>query len=266
VTPRPGGQLLDLGSHRTVALVRGPDDAETVCFVHPLGLDRQAFDLVVDRLAATWRCVTFDQRGHGAADAAPESIAIGTLAGDVVGVLDHLGAHRAHLVGHSLGGAVAATAAATAPGRFASLVLMATPDVGGPVFRERAEAAELHGLAPQLAPTLERWFSPVLRDASQAGVAYATRCLQAMSVPAWAACWRALADFPGYGGLAGRLPATRCVAGGEDASTPPATLGRIAALTGADLAVVPAAGHLLTWEEPGAVAALLAEHWRRAPV
>ena len=43
---------------------------------------------------------------------------------DAVGLLDHLGVDRAHLVGHSFGGAIALELAAQHPTRVASLVLL----------------------------------------------------------------------------------------------------------------------------------------------
>ena len=55
------------------------------------------------------------------------------LAGAVTGVLDALGAERAHLVGHSMGGAVALAVAARDPGRIASLTLIAPSGFGSEI-------------------------------------------------------------------------------------------------------------------------------------
>ena len=55
------------------------------------------------------------------------------LAGAVTGVLDALGAERAHLVGHSMGGAVALAVAARDPGRIASLTLIAPSGFGSAI-------------------------------------------------------------------------------------------------------------------------------------
>ena len=55
------------------------------------------------------------------------------LADAVTGVLDALGAGRAHLVGHSMGGAVALAVAARDPGRIASLTLIAPSGFGSEI-------------------------------------------------------------------------------------------------------------------------------------
>lgn len=48
------------------------------------------------------------------------------MAGDLLGLLDHLGLDKMHLVGASMGGFIAQLAAIAAPHRFASLTLMMT--------------------------------------------------------------------------------------------------------------------------------------------
>ena len=55
------------------------------------------------------------------------------LADAVTGVLDALGAERAHLVGHSMGGAVALAVAARNPARIASLTLIAPCGFGSEI-------------------------------------------------------------------------------------------------------------------------------------
>lgn len=52
----------------------------------------------------------------------PGAYTLAHMAGDVVGLLDHLGLERVHLVGQSMGGMIAQTVAACAPGRVLSLV------------------------------------------------------------------------------------------------------------------------------------------------
>lgn len=252
---------VDLGEHRTTVLVRGAKDGDVVCFLHPLGLDSRAFDAVIAELAPRWRCVTFDQRGHGDSTAPASQINLAAMAADVTALLDRLDVARAHLVGHSIGGAIAATAAATAPHRFSSLALLATPDRGSPLFEDRAQAAENHGIAALVDATLDRWFTTPHLRSNGPGVEYARQCLLSIDAPSWSAAWRALARFNGYASIGSGLPPTRCIVGADDASTPPQMMRSIAEWTDADLVVVPAAAHLLTWERPREVAGALAEHW-----
>jgi pimeloyl-ACP methyl ester carboxylesterase len=67
------------------------------------------------------------------------------LVTDAVGVLDALGVHRAHVVGQSMGGALAQVMALDHPRRVASLTLVATspagPDADLPPMPDEARAA-----------------------------------------------------------------------------------------------------------------------------
>ncbi|WP_128977738.1 alpha/beta fold hydrolase [Streptomyces roseicoloratus] len=62
---------------------------------------------------ALWRQIAARPRG--------DAYALADMAQDAVGVLDHLGIPRVHLVGRSMGGMIAQTIAATAPERVLSL-------------------------------------------------------------------------------------------------------------------------------------------------
>ena len=72
---------------------------------------------VADLTAAGFRTIAPDLRGFGDSDR-PEGVddySLLTVAGDVTGVLDHLGIERAHVVGHDWGAALAWALAAFAP-------------------------------------------------------------------------------------------------------------------------------------------------------
>ncbi|WP_214321792.1 alpha/beta fold hydrolase [Nonomuraea sediminis] len=78
--------------------------------------------------------IRYDGRDTGRSPVAPAGApdyTVDDLAGDVVGLLDALGIERAHLVGVSMGGALAQRVAVERPDRVASLVLIATSP-GGP--------------------------------------------------------------------------------------------------------------------------------------
>jgi pimeloyl-ACP methyl ester carboxylesterase len=61
-------------------------------------------------------------QGHGRTADIDRAITPAALAGDIVALLDHLGIERAHVFGHSMGGAVGMELAISHPGRIRSLV------------------------------------------------------------------------------------------------------------------------------------------------
>jgi pimeloyl-ACP methyl ester carboxylesterase len=76
--------------------------------------------------AAGFRTIAPDLRGFGESDRPPEveAYALPALAGDVLGVLDHFGVERAHVIGHDWGAALAWAVAAFAPDRVDHLVAL----------------------------------------------------------------------------------------------------------------------------------------------
>ena len=70
--------------------------------------------------------VTHDHRGIGQSDATRSGFTVDRMAADVIGLMDALEIERAHVVGHSTGGAIAQILAIEHPKRLASVVLSAT--------------------------------------------------------------------------------------------------------------------------------------------
>ena len=101
----------------------------TVVVLHGgIGLDHQ----YLRPMAAQWtdfaRVVLFDHRGNGRS-AAPEDwseVTLDTLADDVDGIREAVGAERTYLFGHSYGGFCALRYALRHPGRLHGLILAAT--------------------------------------------------------------------------------------------------------------------------------------------
>ncbi len=100
--------------------------------------------------ARRFRVVLHDHRGCGRSSPARIDYSIDQMAADVVALMDHLGLERAHLVGHSTGGAIGQTLAIDHPERIDRLVLCATWTAADGWFRllfqNRKEILE--GLGP----------------------------------------------------------------------------------------------------------------------
>jgi pimeloyl-ACP methyl ester carboxylesterase len=104
----------------------GRDAGPPVVLVMGLGGDSTAWPLQLAALAPHHRVLVFDNRGAGRSDAPDVPYTTRGMADDLVGLLDALRVERAHLLGLSLGGAIAQEVALAAPERVASLQLHAT--------------------------------------------------------------------------------------------------------------------------------------------
>ena len=93
-----------------------------VLLVHAGWTDRSSWAGVAGRLAGHYRVIRYDARGYGGS---PPPQAPYTQLGDLVAVLDHVGAPKATLVGHSGGGGTVLGLALARPDRVSSLVLLA---------------------------------------------------------------------------------------------------------------------------------------------
>ena len=73
-----------------------------------------------------YKVIIFDNRGIGKTDKPSEPYTIRTMAEDVIGLMNHLGIDKAHILGLSLGGMVAQEIAIAYPERVIKLVLGST--------------------------------------------------------------------------------------------------------------------------------------------
>jgi len=237
--------------------------ARDVVLLHGFTHTGASWDPVVAALAAGYRALAPDIRGHGAAT----EIEPVTLPA----VLDDLAADapaRFTLVGYSMGGRIALHAA-LAPAlqvRLQRLVLIgASPGIADPAEREDRRAADERLAEDLRAMTIEefarRWAqTPVLagqpaevaaavhadRLRSQpAGLAAALRGLGAGALPS---LWDRLSEI--------RAPVT-LIAGERDDKFRAIATEMADALANSDVAVIPGTGHAVHLEAPERVAALI---------
>lgn len=124
-------------------------DGFPVVLIHGLAGDRSAWATQVAALRDRYRVLTFDNRGAGRSSQVDEPVTTEDLARDTLALMDAVGIDVAHVVGRSMGGAVAQHVALLAPERVRSLVLCASfaklDPVGDRVLRNMREVLEWRG-------------------------------------------------------------------------------------------------------------------------
>lgn len=116
----------------TEVVGEGPD----LLLLHAGVADRRAWRPLVERLAPTNRCISFDARGHGQTTYQPEPF---SRVGDALAVLEALGSGSAVVIGNSMGGRTALDLALDHPERAEALVLIAPAISGAPQGEDSLE-------------------------------------------------------------------------------------------------------------------------------
>jgi pyruvate dehydrogenase E2 component (dihydrolipoamide acetyltransferase) len=242
---------------------------DPVLLLPGFGTDVSAFALLTPGLVERFAVIAVNPRGVGASQGTGADIP--TLAADAAAVLEAAARGTpAHVVGASLGAAVAIELALAQPGRVRSLTLLTPFARATPRLLAALDAWQR--LAAEASPaTLARALAPLLfSDALLADAARRERTLRGLAasvarVPAATlACTAAgLAAWSGTReqNLARIAAPTLVLAGGADLLTPDAA-AVARAIPGARCVVVPGAGHALASDAPGAVTEAVLAHLR----
>jgi pyruvate dehydrogenase E2 component (dihydrolipoamide acetyltransferase) len=114
-------------------LTLGEGEGAPIVFFHGFGGDLNNWLFNQPALSTSHKTYAFDLPGHGASSKDVGEGNVAMLAELLAHAIDALSIDRFHLVGHSLGGAIAATLASAMPGRVASLTLLAPVGVTGDI-------------------------------------------------------------------------------------------------------------------------------------
>jgi pimeloyl-ACP methyl ester carboxylesterase len=227
------------------------------------------WDRVAAGLATQFRVLRCEQRGTGGSapgprgEVAADRFTTRALAADVRAVLDAAGVDRAQVVGHSMGGKIAQWLAVDSPTRVASLVLLATSAGAADGVPRDAEAHRLL-LGGEPGDRRRLFFA----DDWAAGHRDEVRTFFALDAgrPTLRALYRASTTHDALAALPRISAPTLVVHGTADRLAALASAERIAAkIPGAELVVVPGAGHGLHLDSPEAAAAVRAFLTRHAP-
>jgi pimeloyl-ACP methyl ester carboxylesterase len=214
----------------------------------------------VPALAAKYRVLNLDLRGHGKSGEVRRAFTLYDAVADVVAVLDHLGIERAVWCGLSIGGMVALRAALMHPRRVGALILLDT-DAGAETamrrlrYRAMGLGVRQLGFGLFLSPIARLMFGATARRRDAALVNEWKHEFSALHVPS---VLRGLDALIRRDSLRARLdeinvPALVMV-GEEDRSLPVGlSRGIHRRLRDSRLVEIPNAGHLSALEQPAAV-------------
>jgi 3-oxoadipate enol-lactonase len=99
---------------------------EAVVLIHGLAGDHKAWLPQIAALKDRFRVIAFDNRGAGKSTQVDEPVSTEDLADDTLQLMSYLEVDKAHVVGRSMGGAVAQHMALKFPERIISLVICAS--------------------------------------------------------------------------------------------------------------------------------------------
>ena len=240
-------------------------------FLHGLGGRRTNWDAQLVALGDIRLCCALDLPGYGDSAGLPGSLP--QIAEGVAEWIAGLGNGPVDVVGLSFGGMVAQHLTLDHPDLVRTLTLLDTsPAFGldGVTTPETWLASRIDAIRDPdpSAPGIEAVVAGLVgREASPEVRSTMVESMKAVPPATLEAACRALVDHDTRQRLPEITVPVLVMVGEEDTETPPSYAEEIAArITGAELVVVPGAGHLLNLENPDAVNDRLRRHWLESGV
>ncbi|MDQ2858208.1 MAG: 3-oxoadipate enol-lactonase [Candidatus Eremiobacteraeota bacterium] len=232
----------------------GRAHAPVVLLANSLGTNVHVWDAQVAELAASYRVLRYDMRGHGLTDSGSlAGTSIASLADDVAALLGALDIRAVNFVGLSIGGMIGQQFAAAYPERVDKLVLCATGNRIGTraVWDARIDAVERAGVGAIVPDVLQRWFTLRTHDARPELVRGFATMLERTPAAGYAAACRAIRDADLRTTDAAVQCSTLVIAGSDDPVTNTDVAAELqGAIAGARLYVVAGAAHIVCAEAP----------------
>jgi len=259
----PSARLVQADGHTLNVLSLGKGTGLPVIFIHGFGGDLNSWMFNQPAFAADRSTHALDLPGHGQSSPSFGSGSARALSGSVLALMDALGIAKAHLVGHSMGGAIALLLAVAKPDRVATVTGVAPGGLGPELNRAFIDGFIAADRRPAMSAALGLLFDKseavnramvddALRYKRQDGV---TEALQAI----------AAANFTAAGqksGLRELLPSIKppiqIIWGANDRIIPAHQADGLQ--PSVPVAVIGGAGHMPHMEKSGEVNRLIANH------
>ncbi len=223
-------------------------------FVHGFPLHRGTWQKQIDALRSSYRIIAPDLRGLGESEAGSGTTTMAQFAQDIHGLLEQVNLGPVILIGHSMGGYVALAFAGQFPHMLRGLVLVGTkagndtPEAAAG-RRATAEKVRAEGSKVVVEAMAPKMLAPNNHDRT---MSEQVRRFMAPSKPEGViGALLGMAERPDSTAmLAGIAAPTLVITGADDAIIPPTESEKLAtAIRGAQLKIIPHAGHLVAYEQ-----------------
>lgn len=210
--------------------IAGPSNGDPLLMINGLGSPRMSWALQVPALAGRYRVVTFDNRdvGETGAGSAPRPYGMNQFARDAIGLIEALELGPVHVIGASMGGAIAQELVLARPDLVRSLQIVCSWPRTDPWLAEvvqqwkdmyTAMGHDAWNRNSWVWVYTHRWFD------DPANVEHVVRGNEAYAYPQTAEMFgrqcAAVLAFDALERLASIVTPTQVIAGAEDLLTPP---------------------------------------------
>jgi len=240
--------------------VKGPRTGIPVLFIHGFPFSRQMWRYQVDALKQDYHVITYDVRGHGGSDTGDGQYSVEMFVDDLIAVLDHLKLRSVVAVGLSMGGYIVLRAIERHPERFRAIVLCDTRSEAdgndGKVKRARqvidlgrSEKSGLKGFTDSFVKAV--FHAKTITDKPEV-VREIRDIIANTPLPSIRGTLLALAGRTDTTASLYQIAVpTLILVGRHDAITPPSASNAMKdKISGAELHLIPDAGHLSNLENP----------------
>lgn len=254
--------VVDVNGVKLYADLQGPADAPCVVLSNSLATDHTLWDANVTALTQKYRVLRYDTRGHGRSAVPHAPYTMEKLVRDVLGLLRHFEIQSATLAGVSLGGLTALAAAQMKLPQIAAIVVCDAradfPPEAARGMDDRAALVREQGIEPIVPQFTERWLTKA-SFASRADLkAKIGAMIRTTSAEGLIGCQEAIKGSRIAQNLGEISVPALFVIGDQDVALTVDMMRAMAdRVTGADMVVIPGAGHLSNLENPDAFNAAL---------
>lgn len=231
-------------------------DGMALLMIHGFPFSSAMWEPQIEDLGGITRVIAPDLRGHGRSQPVPGPYSMEMLADDCMGLLDYLAISSPVVVcGMSMGGYVALEFFRQFPEVVAGLILTSTralPDTAeGKANRDKmAEKAQSEGVAAIAADMLPKLLSPKTYDEDEEVVEFVQEMMEWTSVEGVVGALAAMRDRPDSTPTLAEIDVpTLVIHGADDQLIPVSEAEAMARAIGANMVVIPDAGHVPNLEQ-----------------